>query len=96
MTRKGKMKSILFYWSRGAEVRRKIVLFIYRHNREDKPCFMNLLAKHLGLTHPGVKKHLDLLTEEGYIEQLNPGGKPIYLRLTASGRDVAEEFAGKR
>lgn len=89
------MKSILFYWSKGAEVRRELVVFIYRRNRDDKPCFLNLLAKHLKLTHPAVKKHLDLLIEGGYIEQLNPESKPIYLRLTSRGRELAEEFVGK-
>ncbi len=89
------MKSILFYWSRGAEVRRRLVLFVSRCNLEGKPCFLNLLAKHLGLTHAGVKKHLDLLLEEGYVEQINPAGKPIYLRLTTLGEGVAGELAGR-
>ena len=90
------MKAILFYWSRGAEVRREIVLFIHGCNEKDSPCFLNQLAKHLKLTHPGAKKHLDLLIEHGYIEQINPGGKPLYLRLSALGKGVAEEFLGKK
>ena len=32
-----------------------------------------------------MKKHIDLLIEEGYIEQVNPKGKPIFLKLSEEG-----------
>ncbi len=85
-------KSILFYWSKGADVRRRILLFIHKHNKKNKPCFLNLIAKELRVTHVAAKKHIDLLLEEGYINQINPKGKPIYLELSKNGNKVILEF----
>ncbi len=89
-------KSILFYWSKGAETRRKMIRFIYECEKAQEACFLNILAKKTGLTHVAVKKHLDLLREEGYIEFVNPGGKPVYLKLSKRGTDVAKEFCEKK
>ncbi len=85
-------KSVLFYWSRGAEVRRKILSLTHRANQKKKPIFLNALAKKLGLSHVAVKKHVDLLVEEEYLEEINPGGKPVYLSLSKQGRRVLDEF----
>ncbi len=85
-------KSILFYWSKGADIRRRILLFINKHNKKNKPCFLNQIAKELEVTHVAAKKHIDLLVEEGYISQINPKGKPIYLGLTEKGSKVVSEF----
>lgn len=85
-------KSILFYWSKGADTRRRILLFIHKHNKKNKPCFLNQIAKELEVTHVAAKKHTDLLLEEGYISQINPKGKPIYLKITNKGIETILEF----
>lgn len=85
-------KTILFYWSKGADTRRKIVKFIYDCEEKNKPCFLNYLAKKLNMTHPAVKKHVDLLIEEKIIKPINPLGKPVYLQLTSSGKKILKEF----
>jgi predicted ArsR family transcriptional regulator len=90
------MKTILFYWSRGADTRVRIVRKIGECRAKRKPCYLNTLATHLKLSHVAVKKHLDLLIEERYVKVMNPGGKPVFLELTAKGEDVLGEFSPKR
>jgi len=85
-------KSILFYWSKGAGMRREIIKIVGRCKNNNKPCFLNLIARKLKMSHVAVKKHLDLLIGEGYIKQINPNGKPVYLQLRKKGKDVLEEF----
>jgi DNA-binding MarR family transcriptional regulator len=85
-------KTILFYWSKGAETRRKLIQFIYECEKKNKPCFLNIIAEKLNLTHVAVKKHLDILIEEKYIKTINPSGKPIYLKLTNSGKEIIKEL----
>ena len=89
-------KSILFYWSKGAEMRRKLIKIIGDSEERNKPCFLNVLAKELKLTHVAVKKHLDLLLEEGYVKPMNPKGKPVFLKLTKTGKEIHDEFNKKR
>lgn len=88
-------KTILFYWSRGADIRRKILQLVASANQKNKPAYLNALAKKLKLSHVAVKKHVDLLGEEGYLEEINPGGKPVYLRLSKNGATVLNEFSKK-
>jgi predicted transcriptional regulator len=85
-------KSILFYWSKGSDIRRKILIMINQHCGENKPCFLNLIAKKLKMSHVGVKKHLDLMVEERYIKLINPKGKPVYLQLSEKGKGVIKEL----
>lgn len=85
-------KSVLFYWSKGAETRRNLIRFIGNSNLKSKPCFINLIAGEFSLSHVAVKKHVDLLTSEGYISPINPEGKPVYLELTEMGRELYNEF----
>jgi len=89
------MKTILFYWSKGADTRVKILKSIRNCSVKGKGCYLNTIADSLHLSHVGIKKHLDLLIEEGYVKVLNPGGKPGYLELTPKGRDVLNEFSEK-
>ncbi len=89
------MKSILFYWSKGAAIRRRIILLIRKLNTENKACFLNTLADKLRISHVGVKKHIDILIEEGYVKQINPKGKPIFLKLSRKGSDLANEVSEK-
>ena len=60
--------------------------------KKGEPCYLNILAAKLGLSHVAVKKHLDLMVEEGFVLELNPGGKPVYLSLTQKGNEVLDEF----
>ncbi len=89
------MKTILFYWSKGADTRVRILRTIQRCNAGDRGCYLNTIAASLGLSHVGIKKHLDLLVEEGYVKIINPGGKPVFLELSYKGRDVLSEFSQK-
>ena len=86
------MKSILFYWSKGSDIRRKTILQINKLNKENKACFLNIIAEKLKISHVGLKKHIDLLIEEGYIQQVNPSGKPIFLKLSKKGTKLAKEL----
>lgn len=85
-------KSVLFYWSKGAEVRRNIIKFIYESNLQNKPCFLNILSIKFKMSHTGMKKHIDLLIEEKYVKAINLGGKPIYLEMTDKGREMLKEL----
>ena len=89
------MKTILFYWSKGAETRVRMLKNIHSCSERKEACYLNSVAAALKLSHVGVKKHLDLLIEEGYIKVINPGGKPGFLELTPKGRDVLDEFSQK-
>ncbi|MBU5537567.1 MAG: HTH domain-containing protein [Candidatus Aenigmatarchaeota archaeon] len=86
------MKTVLFYFSKGARTRVKIIKIIDSLNKRNKPVFLNTLSKKLKISHVAVKKHVDLLRELSYIKEINPKGKPIYLRVTQKGKDVAKEF----
>jgi DNA-binding transcriptional ArsR family regulator len=87
------MKTILFYWSKGSETRRKIIRLIAACERKREACYLNLLAERLGVSHVAVRKHLDLLVEEKYVEILNPEGKPNFLALTAKGVEMLKELS---
>ena len=89
------MKSVLFYWGKGSEVRVHIIQIVGACNEKKEACYLNQIAEKLGLSHVAVKRHLDLLVEEGYVRETNPGGKPVYLELTSTGRKVEEEFKKK-
>jgi len=88
------MKTILFYWSKGADTRRRIIRLIAECGKKDKGCYSSMLADKLKMSHVAMKKHLDLLAEEGYVEVLNPEGKPNYLALTAKGKEMLKEISG--
>jgi len=85
-------KFILFYWSKGAEMRVKILNEIALCEKAKKPCYLNQVAEKLKVSHVAVKKHLDLMVEEGFVSEINPGGKPVFLQLTDSGNSVMKEF----
>ena len=85
-------RSVLFYWSKGADTRRRILSVTRELNDEHEPCFINVLSEKLNLSHVAVKKHVELLLGENYIKQMNPNGKPIYLELTEIGREVLVEI----
>lgn len=86
------MKSILFYWGKGAETRVTIIKIIGECNQKRQPCYLNQLAQKMNLSHVAIMKQLDLLREEGYLHEINPDGKPIYLELSLKGQQIAQEF----
>lgn len=88
-------RSVLFYWSKGAHTRRRILTLTRKLNDEDKPCFLNALSEEMELSHVALKKHVELLIDEKYIKQINPNGKPIYLQLTGKGRELLKEIDNK-
>ena len=73
-------------------MRRKIIKIIGKCGELNKACFLNSIAKELKISHVGAKKHLDFLSEENYIEGINPQGKPVYLKLTKKGEELYREF----
>lgn len=85
-------KTVLFYWSKGADMRRKIIKYVENCENEDKSCFINSIASEYKVSHVAIKKHVDLLVEEKYIKPINPNGKPIYLKLTCAGKKVFTEL----
>lgn len=87
------MKTILFYWSKGAETRVRILKEICGCATKGEPCYLNTIAAKMEISHVGIKKHLDLLLEEGYVRIINPGGKPGFLELTHKGEEVLAEFS---
>jgi len=90
------MRTILFYWSKGADTRVAMIKTIARCERKGEPCYLNMIAEEMKLSHVALKKHLDLLVEQGYVEILNPGGKPVYLSLTPKGIEVLKEFSSPK
>ncbi len=89
------MKTILFYWSKGAETRRAIIRFVAASESSGKPSYLNTIAEKLKVSHVAAKKHVDLLTEEGYLKVQNPGGKPVFLLLGPKGKEVLREIGSK-
>ena len=89
------MKTILFYWSKGADTRVRILRELRKCGKVNEPCYLNTIAAAMKLSHVGIKKHIDILVEEGYIRVINPGGKPLFLELTGKGNEVLDEFHGK-
>jgi len=87
------MKAVLFYFSKGAQIRVRIIKLIGLHNQKNKPIFLNMLARKLRMSHVAMKKHIELLMEYGYIKTVNPDGKPVYLKLTKKGKEIATEFS---
>lgn len=86
------MKSILFFWGKGAETRVSIIKIIHDCNQKKLPCYLNQLAQKMNLSHVAIMKQLGLLIEEGYVHEINPDGKPIYLELTTKGQEINMEF----
>ena len=88
-------RAILFYWSKGADMRVKLLNEIARCNAKKMPCYINTLAEKFGVSHVAVRKHVELMLEGGFVRELNPEGKPVYLELTKEGENVLAEFRKK-
>lgn len=89
-------KTVLFYWSKGAKTRVQILHIALKCQQKKSPCFLNQIADALKISHVGAKKHVDLLIEEGYLKEINPDGKPVFLELTEKGKKIIFEFKNKK
>lgn len=87
------MKSVLFYWGKGADVRRRILAIIVKNEQSRKPSYLNQIAGEISQSHVTTRRHIELLNEEGYLTEQNPGGKPTYLLLTEKGKKMAKELS---
>ncbi|MBI2079761.1 hypothetical protein HYT84_03280 [Candidatus Micrarchaeota archaeon] len=87
------MKTILFYWGKGSDTRVKIIHLIADSERLSEPCYINIIAEKFKVSHVAIKKHIDLLIDEGYLSIINPDGKPHYLILTEKGIEILKEFS---
>ena len=85
----------MFFWSRGADVRRRILKIVGERERDHQPCYLSYLAGQLGISHVAAKKHVDLLAEQRYLRVLNPNGKPLYLGLGDDGKKTFDELFKK-
>ncbi len=86
------MKAVLFYWSKGAPMRVKMVRLIAECNRRREPVYLAKLAGACRISDVAAKKHLELMVEHRFVSVQNPEGKPHYLELTREGWEVAREF----
>jgi len=86
------MDSIIFLHTKGAQTRRRIVQSIYRYEKQSNFHSLTTLTDLFDISKVAVKKHVDNLADLGYIEKINPGGKPIFLRLTDKGTEVAKKY----
>lgn len=81
-------ESVLFYFSKGADTRRDIIQIV--KEKQDEGIYLTEIADKLDMSHVAARKHIELLREEDYLKQINPEGKPKYLRLTDSGEKVLD------
>ncbi|MGM5484707.1 MAG: HTH domain-containing protein [Nanobdellota archaeon] len=86
------MENMIFLYSKGGESRRKIIQELYHQMKERYNNSVSTLAEELEISKVAVKRHVDRLIELGYIEKLNPRGKPIYLELTEKGQETAKKY----
>ncbi|MFH0874975.1 MAG: hypothetical protein V1859_03495 [archaeon] len=86
------MDAIVFQHSKGAHTRRKIIQALYKQEREN---FLHCAATLCGdfeISNAAIKKHIDYLSLEGYVEKINPEGKPIFLKLSEKGNVAAKKY----
>jgi predicted ArsR family transcriptional regulator len=84
-------ESVLFYFSKGADTRRDIIQIV--EDKQNEGIYLSEIADKLDMSHVAVRKHLDLLLENDYLEYLNPEGKPKYLQLTGEGERALRDFS---
>ena len=86
------MEKMIFLYSKGGDSRRKILQELYHQMKEKYNNSASTLAEELGISKVAVKRHVDRLEELGYIQKLNPRGKPVYLELTDIGVETAKKY----
>jgi predicted ArsR family transcriptional regulator len=86
------MDTILFLHSKGAQTRRKLVQLLYHETKNNYLHTITTLSSELGISKVAVKKHVDYLTYLGYVDKMNPKGKPVFLRLTEKGTIIAKKY----
>ncbi|MHA1983918.1 MAG: hypothetical protein ACW967_06155 [Candidatus Hodarchaeales archaeon] len=86
--------SVLFLWSKGAFIRRKILLEVHNAEKNRNSIFVTKLQQILGnkmekqLSRSTIRKHVNVLLEFNYIRIINKEGKPKYLALTDLGKKI--------
>jgi DNA topoisomerase IA len=86
--------SVLFLWSKGAFIRRKILLEVHNAEKNRSPIFVTRLQQILinkmekKPSRSTIRKHVNVLLEFNYIRIINKEGKPKYLALTDLGEKV--------
>ncbi len=85
-------RRIFFNWGRGATTNVGILDLVDNCAKNKEPCYINILADSIGLSHVAIKKKVDIFIEQGYIEIINPNGKPHYLLLTDKGKELLNEL----
>lgn len=86
------MESVIFLYSKGGTLRRRIIQFLYKERNKMMLHYLSTLSDEIGISKPAMKKHVDSLTEFGYIDKVNPGGNPTFLRLTEKGCETAKRY----
>lgn len=86
------IENIIFLHSKGAEVKRKIIGTLFVQDIHQHIHSLSSLSFEFNISKVAVKKHLDYLHYMGYVEKINPNGKPVFLRLTDKGRQTAKKF----
>lgn len=84
-------ETVLFYLADGGDIRLEILRLIQEAEQNNDGMYLNRLADELDMSHVGVRNHLQLLIEEGYVSYKNPDGKPKFLEITDEGKRVLEE-----
>ncbi|MHA2105696.1 MAG: hypothetical protein ACW981_19900 [Candidatus Hodarchaeales archaeon] len=93
--------SVLFLWSKGAFIRRKILLEVHNAEKNRSPIFVTKLQQILDNkidNYPSrstIRKHVNVLLEFNYIRIINKKGKPKYLALTDFGKKIITLFGNQ-
>lgn len=86
-----KVDSIFFEFSKGAATRRQILSVLGDNNCQMH--YLESMASEFPISKVALKAHIDKMIYHGYIEQINPGSKPVFLRLSRKGKDVASHYS---
>jgi hypothetical protein len=99
--------SMLFIWSKGAKIRRKILNIISEAQDNNRPIFISEITKiynsKIGsdgkksentakkVTISAIRKHVKILVQYDLIRPINKGGRPEYLQLTEEGKNAVQQ-----
>jgi DNA-binding MarR family transcriptional regulator len=86
------MEEIILLYSNGAPIRRKILQLFHTKEKDSWPLCLTSVAGQFDISKVAIKRHVDLLLENGYLEKINPAGKPVYLKLTSKGTETARKY----
>lgn len=96
--------SLIFFWSKGSLVRRRILIIIADAQETHQPIFVSEIARlynetmekkkeiHRILTNSAIRKHIQFLIKYGIVIPINKGGRPEYLELTLDGIEAVKRI----